>query len=191
MMACPACLVDSAQLPNCHVTLDCPVAASVQASLARWFSWLTNTDSVVLFNLAWKWSLTPSERSPASVACFLLVVMAKRCLHNASVRAFVNETSVPSATVLMRMIKSLYVGRLLSARKSLQEFSVFSARSSLAQRFAGPRPLSTKHPPWFSCFVTARVARLSTNHWSNDVAALDPVQRAIDNMAASQHAIAF
>ena len=115
---------------------------------------------------AWSWQLTLSHSSPVVVACFLVVVLAKHHLHNVATCAFVRQQTVPSADVLTRAVKSKFIGRVLSARKSVEELAMFKARSSLIQRFAGPKPLKQDRQ-WFTCIRAQQMwARVAGAHGS-------------------------
>jgi hypothetical protein len=188
MLVCTACQMPIADLANDHTSRDCVVALALLDLLCPWFNELTFGRGARCLQLAWYHTLRPAARSSLSVVCFLLSVIAKRCLHNAATIAFAKQREVASVSVIFAMVRSLFIGRVLSARKSIEEFQSFMARSMAVLRFVGPRPVLMRKNPahWLSCLDNAAFGRASAEHWSAAVPCLDPIDSAITNMVGAR-----
>lgn len=184
MLHCPACQAPTVHLTNQHVTENCIAAVRLRVILTRWFAAMTSDAGGDMFTNAWSWALTPRIRSPVSVAAYLLAVVAKRCLHNDAMNAFAQQRAVLPFPALERMVRHLFVRRVLSARKSYSEHSAFLQRSSMVQRYAGSRPLGGRRlRPWYTCFDLRRIVRSLGAGFRSlvSVRQLDPVSAAVSH----------
>lgn len=158
MMECPCCRLPVAGLTNDHVTRDCTVARQVLFRLADWLAGVLGPQVAPTLHRMWHWRDTP-WRNPLSMACFVLCVMAKQHLHNASLRAFFTEREVTPAPILATLVRRQFVQRVITARKDEAELAGFNASSSVSSRFSGirPPPPTNTGAPWHQCFTPAQL----------------------------------
>ena len=109
-----------------------------------------------------------------AMSCFMLAVIAKRVLHNLCVQLFIfQQRNVMPARRIVDIARSMFLQRVISARKNDTELAMFRAASSVESRYKGvrPPPVTDTGAAWHQCFTVEHIR--ATGHRSFHVPHVD------------------